>query len=431
MEGLLQRTKITFIIVLALSIIITVFAIYKPLRNEIESNIVDNYELIALSKIEVLKQKIKTSVQGTKSISSRSAIRKKIVEYKEGNISLDELIEFSKSKYEDGVNVLDDIIFAKRIVDGETIIDISFDGFVLPESIGIRNELEVSYSIVKREDIFYLEVYSPIIENGALMGADILGFSLNNILEQLNNDSIGFKIIESEQNAFDEGITISAGIVYYIGKINSNIYASIFIDKQLLFKDVYRTVLRIGLITLLGYLLMMLFVNFYLLRYVKSTIKNISVDRDEYKDYAFYDILTGAYSRRYLEELVKKQSDGIYYLALIDLDRFKMINDEYGHLVGDKVLQIVVHETKNIIKDDDKIIRFGGDEFIILFKEINEEQCLKVIERIQSKLINNDLFDFDINFSYGLTRINNFSNLYDEIKVADIELYKYKSSNRK
>lgn len=170
--------------------------------------------------------------------------------------------------------------------------------------------------------------------------------------------------------------------------------------------------------------------HFYLIQYLKLHIKNISVDRDTYKDYAFYDNLTGAYSRRYLEELIKKQSDGTYYLALIDLDCFKMINDEYGHLVGDEVLQTVANEIKNIIRDDDKIIRFGGDEFIILFKEINEEECLKVIERIQSKLINNDLFNFDINFSYGLTRINNFIDLYDKIKEADIQMYKYKRSNK-
>jgi two-component system cell cycle response regulator len=101
------------------------------------------------------------------------------------------------------------------------------------------------------------------------------------------------------------------------------------------------------------------------------------------------DFLTGWHNRRYLhvrmkEELVRaqRQGDGVVCL-LIDLDRFKQINDQYGHLAGDVALREAAQRVDTQIRGSDAAARFGGDEFVILAPGINAEQAKALAERIR------------------------------------------------
>jgi len=104
------------------------------------------------------------------------------------------------------------------------------------------------------------------------------------------------------------------------------------------------------------------------------------------------DSLTKAYSRKALNQDLKKfieigQTKELdLALVVIDLDNFKQINDTYGHLVGDFVLIKVVQIISNIIRNEDKIYRFGGDEFIIIFNRINKLVIKKITEKIRQKI---------------------------------------------
>jgi two-component system cell cycle response regulator len=101
------------------------------------------------------------------------------------------------------------------------------------------------------------------------------------------------------------------------------------------------------------------------------------------------DFLTGWHNRRYLhvrmkEELVRaqRQREGLVCL-LIDLDRFKHINDTYGHLAGDMALREAAQRVDTQIRGSDAAARFGGDEFVILAPGLNAEQALALGERIR------------------------------------------------
>jgi diguanylate cyclase (GGDEF)-like protein len=101
------------------------------------------------------------------------------------------------------------------------------------------------------------------------------------------------------------------------------------------------------------------------------------------------DFLTGWHNRRYLharlkEELVRaqRQSTGLVCL-LIDLDRFKQINDQYGHLAGDLALREAAHRVDTQIRGSDAAARFGGDEFVVLAPALNAEQACALAERIR------------------------------------------------
>jgi len=104
------------------------------------------------------------------------------------------------------------------------------------------------------------------------------------------------------------------------------------------------------------------------------------------------DSLTKAYSRKAfekdIEKFIKAGKDKSLNAAIVvlDLDYFKTINDTYGHLVGDFVLIKVVQFIKALIRKEDRIYRFGGDEFIIVFNRIDRNLMGQIIEKIRKKV---------------------------------------------
>jgi two-component system, cell cycle response regulator len=102
------------------------------------------------------------------------------------------------------------------------------------------------------------------------------------------------------------------------------------------------------------------------------------------------DFLTGWHNRRYLharliEELVRAQRQGTGLVCLlIDLDRFKQINDQYGHLVGDYALREAAQRVDTQVRGSDAAARFGGDEFVVLAPTLSSEQAAALAERIRA-----------------------------------------------
>ncbi len=93
---------------------------------------------------------------------------------------------------------------------------------------------------------------------------------------------------------------------------------------------------------------------------------------------AFYDTLTGVYSRRALEQELLKLGNKKYAIAMVDLDRFKHINDTYGHDVGDEVLKMVASLLdKN--SGPGKVFRYGGEEFVVLFTRTNYNDVMHLL----------------------------------------------------
>ena len=89
----------------------------------------------------------------------------------------------------------------------------------------------------------------------------------------------------------------------------------------------------------------------------------------------YEDVLTGAYNRRYFEEEVKNIGTTVG-VAIIDLDDFKIYNDTYGHGVGDTVLSTTASVIRQCIRKSDILIRYGGDEFLLVLPEVKEDILL-------------------------------------------------------
>lgn len=104
------------------------------------------------------------------------------------------------------------------------------------------------------------------------------------------------------------------------------------------------------------------------------------------------DPLTGANNRRSIEELGEKamarcrHDDKPMTVAMLDIDHFKRVNDEYGHAAGDRVLRVVVAEMKRHLRDSDHLGRYGGEEFVVVLTDTTEEAAHAVAERLRQAI---------------------------------------------
>lgn len=105
----------------------------------------------------------------------------------------------------------------------------------------------------------------------------------------------------------------------------------------------------------------------------------------KYQNALYTDALTGAYNRRYFEERLKK-SHITAGVAMIDLDDFKLYNDTCGHDAGDAVLETVVNIIRQCIRKSDMLIRYGGDEFLLVMPDVQEDDFYVKLRRIKHRI---------------------------------------------
>jgi len=134
------------------------------------------------------------------------------------------------------------------------------------------------------------------------------------------------------------------------------------------------------------------------------------------------DPLTGAYNRQFLE-LIRdyiEDKDSQYTLLMIDLDGFKKVNDTMGHEKGDEILKNTVKKIQSSLRGNDILIRYGGDEFVVIVSDTSMENGLRVAERIRLSVRNN-LISTSIGAVYK--RKGAEANLEKIIKLADALMY--------
>ena len=150
------------------------------------------------------------------------------------------------------------------------------------------------------------------------------------------------------------------------------------------------------------------------------------------------DPLTGIFNRRYFENQLSKELqrasryEHSLSILFLDIDQFKKINDEFGHQVGDQVLQELSQILERGLRSVDVVARYGGDEFIILLPETKKKHATKTAERILKTIKGHDFFKKDLkvkelSISIGVAGFpEDAGGTYEMIKKADTALYQAK-----
>jgi diguanylate cyclase (GGDEF)-like protein len=161
----------------------------------------------------------------------------------------------------------------------------------------------------------------------------------------------------------------------------------------------------------------------------------------ELQELAYYDPLTGLPNRRFFFEHASlifeevKRYEKPLSLLVIDTDRFKKINDTYGHDVGDVVLKTFADVIRGIVRKSDICARFGGEEFVVLLPNTDLEGAKVLAERIKTAVSKNIVEQGSIvivfTVSIGISQYRKgMQNIYELIKEADIALYRAKKGGR-
>lgn len=173
----------------------------------------------------------------------------------------------------------------------------------------------------------------------------------------------------------------------------------------------------------------------YISRQLEIAIKNTLL-MNKLVETTRVDMLTGIFNRRYFEEVmnieIKKAEryGNTFTLIMIDIDGFKLVNDNYGHNMGDEVLKHFVKAAKEKIRSSDIIARYAGDEFIIILNSFSEKEAGKKINSIRKYLKENPCNSIKIEFSAGACQFKKGMGVSDIINNADMKMYRDKR-NRK
>ncbi|MBE0490661.1 MAG: GGDEF domain-containing protein [Sulfurospirillum sp.] len=154
------------------------------------------------------------------------------------------------------------------------------------------------------------------------------------------------------------------------------------------------------------------------------------------------DGLTGLYNRKYLDEYIDKataqakRSKTNFGVLMIDIDYFKMVNDTYGHDIGDEVIRVLSKIMQNSIRESDIAFRFGGEEFLILLHQCTSDKAEEIAQKIRTTFEQQSIKPanaqaFSKTLSIGVSIFpDDADSLWKTIKYADISLYRAKESGR-
>lgn len=172
----------------------------------------------------------------------------------------------------------------------------------------------------------------------------------------------------------------------------------------------------------------------YVMEMIQNLDESIQIDQEGYdklisklsgyNEKLYTDVLTGIYNRRFFEEEIKKMEDEAG-IAVIDLDDFKLHNDTYGHSAGDAALITTANIIKKYIRKTDILIRYGGDEFLLILPSIKKhifEDKLKLIrEKIHDAVVPNyEKMQLSVSIGGAIFREGNME---DAVASADRQMY--------
>lgn len=149
-----------------------------------------------------------------------------------------------------------------------------------------------------------------------------------------------------------------------------------------------------------------------------------------YNEKLYQDALTGVYNRRYYEDRIKKMTASVG-VAMIDMDDFKIYNDTYGHNAGDLALITTVEAIRHCIRKNDILIRYGGDEFLLVLQGISETMFREKLKQIRTEIYNANVPTYSrLQLSASIGGVMSAGRTVEET-VMEADKFMYLAKNRK
>lgn len=172
----------------------------------------------------------------------------------------------------------------------------------------------------------------------------------------------------------------------------------------------------------------------------KLALEHIQSELQESRQMMREDWLTGAQNRRSMDMVLTREvarsrrSASRLTVAMLDIDHFKRVNDEHGHDAGDKLLQHLTLISKAVLRESDTLVRYGGEEFLIILPETDINGARFVLDRLAQAFQKNPLvYDskpIPVTFSAGLAALKHDENGHSLVMRADAALYEAKRAGR-
>lgn len=168
-----------------------------------------------------------------------------------------------------------------------------------------------------------------------------------------------------------------------------------------------------------------------------KTVREEVTDKKTLEVLAVTDVLTGLFNRTKFDEIIRyemvkyKRQQTPTTLVLCDIDLFKKVNDEHGHLIGDEVLKRIANMIKDSLRESDVVARWGGEEFAILLPDTSPTEAIRVSEKIRLFIESYEFEDVGkVTLSFGLSALTENDNESSWFKRTDEALYQSKESGR-
>lgn len=442
MHTIMHRVRWYIGLLLLLCIGFNYLFVLQPTWRELEGSLVGHFAQLSQVTIGSADAALQRYLQGASGLSSRTTIRMRLMDYRRGLISWGDLVSSTAPLYADGLQALQQANGAMRVTDGQIVVEI---GDVEPLRAASAEQRGLSYQVEQREDGAIAIVYSPIKEGQLTLGVDVVFFDLGAALTELTDPSLGIslaadsaaeRVVEAARwklqtpagELFSDGQVIS-----YLQPIGTTGYSYLVTTPADAMLEPLRRVQEASVVALIvGLGAIAIFAHWATDRGNRELLSKLERSRDHFRNRANHDALTGAYTRRFFELWVAGDGDVCVpaTIVMLDIDNFKQINDTYGHQIGDQALKAVAAALMLSVRDSDLVIRYGGDEFLLLLCHCDQPAARQIVERAAGQLAGCTLFDFRLTLSYGTAGLSEPSELAAVVGQADQQMYEMKELHR-
>ncbi|HEY9100334.1 MAG TPA: GGDEF domain-containing protein [Thiobacillus sp.] len=439
---------------------------FKPLSDRLRTEHAFLIEHFLESRLWLVQGVLNKHESLSGQAASRTAIREKQLAYQRGELSLDELVAFSAPKLSDAIQANGDIVGIARFdLMGRLLFNV---GEQLPDGIAQRCGLAKleAIRILNPEQIAgtrRLLYCSPIMDPvTGRIGADILIMRDSAIQEAIDAPS------GEDAHLMIAGLTSGNRIDFWPSKYanapertvlnkflasgvtepgyiirsktvpadNWRLYSVVNKDR---FYAGIKQQMKVLLAVIVGVALLVFIVTVAALRPIIRTL----LREQQLLDISNHDGLTGLYNHAYMEESLQRELVRAWRykrplsILMLDIDHFKQVNDQYGHLIGNDVLCHFAKLVLRSARNQDIATRYGGDEFVLILTETGKEAAASVAERIRLEVaamrVETEAGVIGVTTSVGVVSYD--SNVGEVtvaqiIKVADEALYASKANGR-